>query len=89
MVANLRHHAADRVGVRCLISWRCGGNENLLALGRAIWITADSAGPAGKDVGNIEEASNHLRGDLYLTSHFRVWHLCDMPTDTENICLLG
>jgi hypothetical protein len=30
MVANLRHHAADRVGVRCLIWWRCEGKEKLL-----------------------------------------------------------
>ena len=62
-----------------MISWRCDGNENLLALGRAIWITVDSAGPAGKDVGSIEEASNHLRGDLYLTSHFRFWHKREVP----------
>ena len=73
-------------GVRCLISWRCDGNENLLALGRAIWITVDLAGPAGKDVGSIEEASNHLRGDLYLTSHFRVWHETDVPKKRCNVC---
>jgi len=30
MVANLRHHAADRVGVRSLIWWRCEGKEKLL-----------------------------------------------------------
>ena len=27
MVANLRHHAADRVGVRCLIRWRYEGKR--------------------------------------------------------------
>jgi len=48
MVANLRHHAADRVGVGCLIPWRCDGKENLLALGRAIWITVDRQVQLGK-----------------------------------------
>ena len=37
MVANLRHHAADRVGVRCLIWWRCEGKEKLLLQRSSGW----------------------------------------------------
>ena len=77
MVANLRHHAADRVGLRCLIPWRCDGEREPTCPRPCHLDHGRSAGPAGKGIGSLDEASNHLRG---LTSPrasasgtFRTW----------------